>query len=50
MKLFLLIIDNKYRRIRRKYHDRKAADINIIKNYVREIVPSNYYKINQQLM
>lgn len=49
--LSTLAIDNGYRRIRRLYRDHKAAaDISIIEDYVRRLRPSNYYKINHELI
>jgi hypothetical protein len=45
-----LAANNGYRRIRRLYHDHKAADISMIEDCVRRLRPSRYYKIDQELM
>lgn len=50
VELSTLALENGYRRIRQLYRDRKAADISMIEDCVRRILPSNYYKVDQELM
>lgn len=50
VELSALAIDNGYKRIRLLYRDHKAADISIIEDCVRRLRPSNYYKIDQELI
>ena len=50
VELSALAQDNGYRRIRRLFRDRKAADVSMIEDCVRRILPSNYYVIDQGLM
>jgi hypothetical protein len=47
VKLSALALDNGYRRIRPLFRDRKAADLSMIEDCVRRILPSNYYVIEQ---
>ncbi|KAH8586641.1 hypothetical protein B0O99DRAFT_695313 [Bisporella sp. PMI_857] len=50
VELSALVFDNGYRRIRQRYRDRKAADISVIEECVRRILPLNYYQVDQELM
>jgi hypothetical protein len=50
VELFKLAADNGYRRMRQVYRDYKTADFSVIEECVRRILPSNYYKIDQELM
>jgi hypothetical protein len=50
VELSALALNNGYRRIRQLYRDRKAADISVIEECVQRILPSNYYKVDQELM
>jgi hypothetical protein len=50
VELSTLALENGHRRIRQLYRDRKAADISMIEDCVRRILPSNYYKVDQELM
>ena len=44
--LWSLASENGYRRIRRLYRDRTAADAEAIEDYMRNILPSKYYAID----
>jgi len=48
--LWSLASENGYRRIRRLYRDRTAADAKTIEDCVRNILPSKYYAINPDRM
>ena len=45
-----LASENGYRRIRRLYRDRTAADAKAIEDWVRNILPSKYYAIDPERM